>query len=248
MEAEGRLQIRRARQALALSPDCADAWVILGDRASTPELALERYERGVEAGARAIGPERFSTLVGEFWGHLDTRPYMRARLALAQTLYSLGRDEDALAHYRELLRLNPNDNQGVRYLLVAALLELDQNDEAGAVLDQHDGDIQALWPYARGLWRFRTEGDTARTRAALDEARHANPHVVQYLLSPESTPLDRPAHFALRSKDEAVYVAEMLGDAFDATPGAASWLRSQTSSRRARARTSKRPGRGSRRR
>lgn len=245
MEAEGRLQIKRARQALALSPDCADAWVILGDSASTPEVALERYERGVEAGVRAIGPERFAARAGEFWGHLDTRPYMRARLALAQTLRSLGRDEEALEHYRELLRLNPNDNQGVRYLLVAARLELNQNDEAGALLDQYDGDIQALWLYARALWRFRTEGDTARARAALDEARRANAHVVKYLLSPESIPLDRPPHFALGSKDEGAYIAEALGDAFETTAGAVLWLLSQTSRRRAR--TSKRPARRSRR-
>lgn len=239
MEAEGRLQIKRARQALAVSPDCADAWVILADNASTPELARERYERGVAAGERAIGPGRFDTLVGGFWGHLDTRPYMRARLGLAGALRALGRDEEALEHYRELLRLNPGDNQGVRYLLVAALLELDRNDEAGAVLDEHDGDIQALWPYARLLWRFRTEGDTALTRTALDEAVRANPHAVAYLVNPESVPFEQPSSFALRSREEAAYVVEMLGDAFDATPGAISWLLSRPLPRAARVR---RPG------
>lgn len=243
MEAEGRVQIKRARQALALSPDCADAWVILGDNASVAEVALDRYERGVEAGARAIGPERFAALAGEFWEHLDTRPYMRARLALAQILCELGRDQEALEHYRELLRLNPNDDQGVRYLLVVALLELNRNDEAGVLLDQYDSDIQALWPYARVLWRFRTEAGTAVTSAALDEALHANPDVVKYLLVPESIPPDRPSHFALGSKDEAAYIAEALGEAFQATVSAALWLQSQTSSRRGR--TSKRPPRRS---
>jgi len=100
MEAEGRLQSKRARQALALSPDCADAWGVLAGAASTPEAARERYELAVAAGVRAIGPERFKELTGEFWGHLDTRPYMRARLGLAQTLRSLGRDVEALAQLR----------------------------------------------------------------------------------------------------------------------------------------------------
>jgi tetratricopeptide (TPR) repeat protein len=166
MEAEGRLQMKRARQALAISPDCADAWVVLAEAASTPETALERYEKGVAAGIRAIGPDRFESPASEFWGHLDTRPYMRARLGLAQTLRALGRDEDAVSHYGELLRLNPDDNQGVRYLLLVALLELDRNEEAGKLLDEHDGDIQALWPYARVLWRFKTEA-TRRGRGQL---------------------------------------------------------------------------------
>jgi tetratricopeptide (TPR) repeat protein len=234
MEAAGRLQVKRARQALAVSPECADAWVILAQSASTPDLALERYEQGVAAGVRAIGAERFEELRGEFWGHLDTRPYMRARLGLAQILRDLDRDDEALAHYRELLRLNPGDNQGVRYLLVAALLELNRDAEAGSLLDEHGDDIQALWPYARVLWSFRTDGDTPRTRAALDAARRVNPHVVKYLVNPDSVPFNRPSHFALGSKDEAAYVADELGPAYSTTAGATSWLRSQTRKQRRR--------------
>jgi hypothetical protein len=84
------LRTKRARQALAISEDCADAWVLLADEASTPDAALERYERGVRAGAAAIG-DQFDSLRGEFWGHLGTRPYMRARLGLAGVLRDLGR-------------------------------------------------------------------------------------------------------------------------------------------------------------
>jgi tetratricopeptide (TPR) repeat protein len=200
------------------------------------------------AGVRAIGAERFEALTGEFWGHLDTRPYMRARLGLAQALRSRGRDDEALAHYRELLRLNPNDNQGVRDLLVVALLDLNRNTEAETLLDQYAEDIQALWPYARLLVRFRLDGATARTRAALDDAVRTNPHVINYLLDLESIPFDRPPHFRLGSKEEAAYVADDLGDACEATAGLPSWLRSQAIVRRGRSRTSKRPNRRSGRR
>jgi tetratricopeptide (TPR) repeat protein len=243
MDAEGRLRVKRARQALAISPDSADAWVVLAEAASTPETAFERYEKGVAAGIRAIGPDRFESLAGEFWGNLDTRPYMRARLGLAQTLRTLGRDEDAVSHLRELLRLNPNDNQGVRYLLVVALLELDRNEAAGKLLDEHEGDIQALWPYARVLWRFRTEGDTARTRASLDKAAAVNPHALKYLLDLDSIPFGRPPHFALGSKEEAAYVADELGDAYETTPGLKAWLGSQVQRLRVRSRTAKRQNR-----
>ena len=71
MEAHGRLRIKRARQALAISEDCADAWVLLAEEASTPDAAVERYERAVLAGAAAIGANRFASLRGEFWGHLE---------------------------------------------------------------------------------------------------------------------------------------------------------------------------------
>jgi tetratricopeptide (TPR) repeat protein len=236
MEVNGRLRIKRARQALATSPDCADAWVILAEAASTPELAREGYEQAVAAGVRAIGHERFEQLAGEFWGELDTRPYMRARFGLAQTLESLGRHDEALAHYRDLLRLNPNDNQGVRYLLVVALLTLGRTDEAGALLEEHGDDLQAIWPHARVLWRFRTEGDTARARATLDDAIRINAHVVEYLFDPDSLPLHRPPHFALGSREEAAYAAEALVEAYESTSGVMSWLRERRPKRRGHSR------------
>lgn len=242
MEAHGRLRIKRARQALAVSADCADAWVLLAEEASTPVAAVERYERAVLAGGAAIGADRFASLRGEFWGHLETRPYMRARLGLAQALKDLGRDDEALAHYRAMLELNPGDNQGVRYLLLAALLQRGLNDEAGALLTEHEGDPQALWPYGRLLWRFRVDGPTVRTRTALDAAVLANPYVVSYLLHPDSIPFHRPPHFALRSRQEAAYVAEALAGAFAATDGALEWLAAQS------LRSPSRPGRGRRRR
>jgi tetratricopeptide (TPR) repeat protein len=232
MEAEGRVRIKRARQALEISPDCADAWVVLAEDARTPDLALERYEHGVAAGVRAIGSQRFEDFRGEFWEQLATRPYMRARLGLAQTLAELGRRDEAIVHYRDLLRLNPDDNQGVRDLLLTELLELGRDAEVGALLDEYVDDIQALWPYARALWLFRTEGNTPRARAAADAARRVNPHAVKYLLDPAALPIDSPTHYVLGSKDEGVCVAEALGPAYSGTPGAIAWLRSQARKRR----------------
>lgn len=224
MEATGRLRTKLARRALALSTDCADACVVLGEESASPEEARDWYQRGVDAGARAIGADNFATLRGEFWGHLETRPYMRARLALAQALCELGQEKEALDHYRELLQLNPNDNQGVRYLLLPALLEHRQDADAERLLGEYDGDIQAMWPYARALRAFQLEGDGNRARAALKRAIGVNPFVVRYLLDPDAIPPDAPPHVALGSREEAAYVAEGLHTAFDVTPGALSWL------------------------
>ena len=224
MEATGRLKIKLARRALAVSLDCADACVILGEASASSQEARDWYQRGIDAGARAIGSEQFVVLQGEFWGHLETRPYMRARLALAQMLDELGRREEALDHYRELLRLNPNDNQGVRYLLLPALLEQHRAEEADRLLKDYAGDIQAMWPYAQALRAFQVDGDSASARAALRDAVRINPHVSRYMLDPDALPPDAPPHFALGSREEAAYVAEGLHAAYDATPGALSWI------------------------
>ena len=40
-------------------------------------------------------------------------------------------------HWRDLLRLNPNDNQGIRYVLAARLLELGRDRELAVLLKAH---------------------------------------------------------------------------------------------------------------
>src|SRR5947199_51392 len=106
-------RITLAKRALAISPLCADAYVLLAEEsAESLEEAKALYARGVEAGELALGPKTFKEDVGYFWGLLETRPYMRARAGLAQALWTSGSRDEAIAHYREMLRLNPGDNQG----------------------------------------------------------------------------------------------------------------------------------------
>jgi len=128
-EAAGPRRAVLARKALALWPDCADGYVLLAQAASSLEEARELLERGVVAGERAVGRRVFVEDVGDFWLIFETRPYMRARAALAATLWRLGRREEAVEHQRELLRLNPRDNQGLRYWQANWLLALESYDE-----------------------------------------------------------------------------------------------------------------------
>jgi tetratricopeptide (TPR) repeat protein len=103
-----------AEEALQVSEDCADAYVLLAEEtaedAEDAEDARELYEAGTRAGERALGDEDFAEEAGNFWGILETRPYMRSLEGLASTLWVLGEREQALSHYRRLLQLNPGDN------------------------------------------------------------------------------------------------------------------------------------------
>jgi tetratricopeptide (TPR) repeat protein len=107
------------REALRLDPDHADAWVHLGNRRFEEGVvvkALGHYERGQAAAeARTIGdPSRYP---GPFWGDVDSRPFMRALRGQGLCLWRLGRVDRARRVFVWMLELNPNDNQGVRFLL-----------------------------------------------------------------------------------------------------------------------------------
>lgn len=214
-----------ARRALEISPDCADAYLVLAEQAETLEEALRLYGQAVAAGERAIGKQEFQQYLGNFWGILETRPYMRARLELARLLWETGDREKAVEHYREMLRLNPNDNQGIRYLLLSALMDLDRDDEAEQLVAQYDDDASAEWAYTRALLVFRKEGDSERARNLLSEAVEANQHVPEYLVGNRPLPTEPPAMIGMGDQDEAVsYVGQFLR-AWRNTSGAIPWVR-----------------------
>jgi len=73
---------------------------------------------------RALGTDAIKESDGWLWRTLEARPYMRVRFALAVEFELSGRIEEAIVHYRELLKLNKSDNQGVRYLLAPLLVSL----------------------------------------------------------------------------------------------------------------------------
>lgn len=224
-EARGRKQIQLVRKALKICPDCADAHVLLAERCSDIEKTRNYYAEGVAAGERALGEKFFEEESGHFWGILQTRPYMRARFGLAQCLEELGDLDEAVHHYRELLRLNPNDNQGVRHALLPSLLTIDADEEAAELLKLHKDDkVFAIWCYARALLTFRQKGDTATARHHLKKAMDVNGYVPKYLLGYEEMPEFPPSDYSPGSEDEAVICSEQLADVWEETEGAMEWL------------------------
>jgi len=217
-------RVELAKKALELSPDCADAWVVLAEQTKSRREALELFEKGVAAGERALGPEAFQKDVGHFWGLIDTRPYMRAREGLASVLWTMGRRDEAIGHLQDMLRLNPNDNQGVRDTLVGWLLAEGSHEKLVRLLEQYDED-SATWAYTKALVAFRQHGDTAETRKLLKLAKTANKHVPAYLLSQKPLPRERPDYYSPGDRNEAIlYVVSALSG-WRETPGATAWLK-----------------------
>lgn len=219
-----RRQVELANEALRLSPLCADAYVTLAVNAApgAPQT-LELWRRGVEAGQKALGAA-FEDYIGKFWSHLETRPYMRARFGLAAALWARGACEDAIAHAREMLRLNPNDNQGVRYALAAWL--------AGSEEDADDGKPKFYpvsgfieWEWTAALAAFRRGGDTATSRRLLDSAASQYPAVVPYLTGAKRLPRVLPPYESDDPAEEAINYFADHGFAWRNTPGALAWLR-----------------------
>ena len=218
-------RVELAHEALRLCADCADAHVLLAEHAPTRKQALAHYERGVAAGERAIGPDTFRDGVGHFWGVLETRPYMRARLGLAHALWTSAKREASVRHLHDMLRLNPNDNQGVRYTLAGFLLFLDRDAELAQLFDRYADEASAAWDYTKALLAFRRHGDTPAARTSLKQAIRTNRHVPAYLLGTKFPPAEQLDSYSPGDESEALeYVGGFLAG-WRSTPGAVAWLR-----------------------
>ena len=219
-----RSRIALARKALGITPLCADAYNLLAEEARSVEEARDLYARGVEAGELALGRKGFGEYAGHFWGFLETRPYMRARAGLAGALLKLGDDEAAISHYRDMLKLNPGDNQGIRYVLLGCLLR--RGDEAALkelLAAYQDG--SAHWLYTRALLAFR-EGGVSKNKVVtlLKNAWSANEHVPAILAGTASPVVSNNDYITVGGPDEATAYVVECGPAWHGTPGAVEWL------------------------
>jgi tetratricopeptide (TPR) repeat protein len=149
---------------------------------------------------------------------------MRARAGLADALWALGREDEALEHMWELLRLNPNDNQGTRDVLLPRLLA--RHDHAGAhrLLALFAEDGMAIFAFGHALLIFQEQGETASADAALETAIRANEFVSPYLLGLRRLPRQLPTTMGLGDEDEGVICAAEHLDAWASTDGALAWL------------------------
>lgn len=223
-ESSAKRRTELARQALEISPDCADAYSLLAETERSPDKALALFEQGMAAGERAIGAEGFRKMEGNFWLATETRPYMRASADVAELAWALGQRPRAIEIYARMLRLNPNDNQGVRYRLVCCYLEEGDDKATIKLLKKYKDDAAATWAYSRALVIFRVRGPGPDADKAFAIAYKHNPHVPAYLLGTKHMPRELPDYVGFGDTNEAVDYVVSGRRAWHQSPGALDWL------------------------
>ena len=212
------------KQALELDPDNADAYNYLASLETDVDKALAVYRQAVEAGERSLGEKFMKKNKGHFWGLIETRPYMRAKAGVADCLYAKNRMNAAVEVYQEMIELNPNDNQGVRYLLSTILLGKIDLSDYESFIKKYEGEDSAVWLYNNALYHFKKMGKSAKSDTELMKAYKFNPYVMEFMLGLKELPKEMPQFIGRGDENEAAaYIVDAI-HTWGKTNGALDWM------------------------
>ena len=136
-------------KAIALEPENADALMMKADLTVKNKFELlEELDKIIEIAAAPLKKERlFDKCSGDFWGLLETRPYMRARSRRIELYIDLGMMKLAEKECEEMLELCDNDNLGMRYTLMHIYALFEEEDKALRLFEKYSEDgTQMLLP------------------------------------------------------------------------------------------------------
>lgn len=217
-----------AQRALELDPNCAEAFLVLEQSLATDEMeSIEFFRKAIHASEVSLGEKFFKENTGHFWGLHETRSYMRAQFGLAQSLWHYRRQSEAIEICWDLLKINPNDNQGVRYVLFDYLLTDNRLKEIPKLVKMFDDEGSAHWEFNLALYEFKKDGPAStKAKTHLVDADKSNEYVRQYMSGKLKLPSESPSSYSPGSKEEAIcYVEDSAGPWLN-SEGAVPWMMS----------------------
>ena len=221
---------RTLRSVLERMPEHLDArWQLAGflrHRGQVTEAA-DLWRGALELGRTAFPPGAFRSGRDRLeWGWMENRPFLRCLESWMHARAEVGARAEVLGYARELLALNPNDNQGVRCVAMTWLLEAGGNEDAAALAEAYPEDSFAETTYGHALalfrlGRFDQADDTLR--AAIGDL----PLVAAELLKTKHRAPRRryPGSITVGGADQAYDYWQSDGAIWGASPAAMDWLR-----------------------
>lgn len=196
------------QKALEIYPDSPDAYSLLAEETSDKVERLNLLKEAIEAGTRDLGKEFIKENTGSFWGLIETRPYMRAKAMYAKELETRMLYEEAIAIYKEILKLNPSDNQGIRYLLLSLYIKSGKYFEASELIERYE-EATSTYLFNKALLYYKIKGNTSDVIELLKEATKHNPYVLDYLLGRKRVPSKIYDVIGIGDESEAItYIQE----------------------------------------
>lgn len=169
-------RVKLARKALAIDLDVIDAYNILGIYAESLAERIALFREGTLIGERLFQPVLNDSEMS-WWSFMGTRPWMRAQHNLGLALIEARDHAQAITVFKSLLSLNPNDNQGIRMLILKLMAEAGDYGGCKVLFADYEDDGSIEFPATRLLVEIATKRKM-RFPDLMADIEHSN----QYLL------------------------------------------------------------------
>ena len=169
-----------AKEAYDMCPDCFDALLFLVNLEDDCLKRDKMLDDGLNLEKSRLEKEGYfeKENIGSFYGMFETRPYIRGLYAKAMNLSNDGKMHQACDVCNEILRLNKNDNLGVRYLLMAiyAVLE-NEKDMLKFYKKSQEESFHMLFPLFVLYYKL---GNDEKANEYLERVKKANSNFVKF--------------------------------------------------------------------
>jgi len=215
------------KEIIAEFPGFIDVYHHLGllyEESGRDRLAFENWMKGYQIGKKAF-PDNFTSGKDLLrWGLLENRPFLRCTHALGLCFFDGGNLAKAIELFEFIISANPNDNQGIRGLLVEGYLKIGNYRAVLDICDKYKGDITVDLTYGKAYALFKL-GDKGKATLLLREAIGFSPKVVKELLKKRHIPPKslHPDRYTVGGHDEAFYYWERSGILWE-DPEIKEWL------------------------
>ncbi|MEK4523158.1 SEC-C metal-binding domain-containing protein [Psychrobacillus sp. FSL W7-1493] len=212
-------QLRNNYWKIAKLSDANNPDVLLhqAELAKTEKVARDFYKKAIKEAYK-----QFDSSFDVAWGYVPNRPYLRALFAYGVWEFELGNFEAALDQFLQVMELNPNDNQGARYLLVSTMLHLGSPEEAEAVLamypDPDDATYEFLSFQTKKMLR-KSQGKPLSEKELepiMEKLAKLNPLALYLLAMDQIPPKPYPKSAVITAKsEEEAQIIHTLMEGFD---------------------------------
>lgn len=171
--------IKLAKKAYEKSSECFDAILFQCDLEENGIKRMKLLDDGLEAEKNRLIKEKYFVKenIGHFYGIFETRPYIRGLVVKAEYLLEEGKLHQAESICKEVLRLNKNDNMGVRYLLMAIFATLEEENNMLKLYKKYpEENLEMLFPLFALYYKI---GNDKKAKEYLNRINKCNSNFVK---------------------------------------------------------------------
>lgn len=219
--------IRLCEKAVQIDPHCVDALVLLACLLDDPSIRAQNLRDAIQIAEDALGGIQTIMEMPNKQLNVKVQSYTNARGSLARALYQSGDLKASAEEYEIMLVIDDKDIYEAKHPLIALYLETMNLKGADRLLNEFGEDVTGTFCWALVLERLLV-GDPAGAKQALADAKKDLPLAAAYIIGKRAMPREIPVDYEPGEPDEAVYCADILGNAWRKYPEHLKWLKDRS--------------------